>query len=346
MRKSAVGLALLLALLAGSSRPGPVRAHAQFREATPGPGMVLATTPPRLQILFDEDLDSDKSQVRVVGPTGERADRRDAQVSGQRMWVSLYDRGPGVYQVRWKAIADDDKGETRGDFSFTIQPQLPAGAPQLSVSPAQANSGQTVTLAGSGFAPSGTVVLSIGDGDDFLSAAQTDGGGRFSQQVALPNDLPYGRQVVQAADAAERLATAALTVPIGSQPSAIVRMSADPQPDEIDYTIRVENRSGYFLRNVVVRADVPPGTQVLAEGLGQPEGVDHPTLEGGQVVWKAKALPAHSILGPFTFNVLTVGLQGRPQFTTTAPVQFSHTATPQFRGAAQSDEVRVQVANR
>src|SRR5215212_1422362 len=107
MRKSAVGLALLLTVLAGSSNPGPVRAHTQFREATPGPGMVLATTPPRLQILFDEQLDSDKSQVRVLGPTGERADRRDAQVNGQRMWVSLYDRGPGVYRVLWKAIGDE-----------------------------------------------------------------------------------------------------------------------------------------------------------------------------------------------------------------------------------------------
>jgi methionine-rich copper-binding protein CopC len=346
MRKSTVVLALLLALLAGSSGPGPVRAHAQFREATPGPGMVLATTPPRLQILFDEELDGDKSQVRVVGPTGERADRRDAQVSGQRMWVSLYDRGPGLYSVRWKAIGEEDQGETRGDFSFTIQPQLPAGAPQLSVSPAQVNSGQTVTLAGSGFAPSSTVVLSIGDGDDFLSAAQTDGSGRFSQPVALPNDLPYGRQVVQAADAAERLATAVLTVPIGSQPSAIVRMSADPQPDEIDYTVRVENRSGYFLRNVVVRADIPPGTRVLAEGLGQPEGVDPPTLEGDQVVWKAKALPAHSMLGPFTFNVLTAGLRGRPELTSTATVQFAHTPEPRFRTSAQSSETRVQIANR
>src|SRR5215213_7276605 len=163
MREIAVGLAVLLALLAASSRPGPVHAHAQFREATPGPGMVLATTPPRLQILFDEELDSDTSQVRVLGPTGERADRRDAQVNGQRMWVSLYDRGPGVYRVLWKAIGDEDKGETRGEFGFAIQPQLPAGAPQLSVSPAQVNNGQTVTLAGSGFAPSSTVVLSIGD---------------------------------------------------------------------------------------------------------------------------------------------------------------------------------------
>jgi methionine-rich copper-binding protein CopC len=107
---------------------------------------MLATTPPRLHVLFDEELDGDGSQIRVLGPRDQRADRRDAQIDGRRMWVSLFDRGPGVYRVRWKAIADDDKSETRGDFSFTIQPQLPAGAPQLSVSPPQANNGQSVTV--------------------------------------------------------------------------------------------------------------------------------------------------------------------------------------------------------
>ncbi len=214
------------------------------------------------------------------------------------------------------------------------------------MSPPQANNGQTVTLAGSGFTPNAGVVLSVGDGDELLSLTQTDGSGRFSQQAALPDTLPYGRQVVQAADAADHLATAPVWVPTGGWPVAVVRLSGDPQPDEIDYTIRVENRSNYFLRNVVVRADVPAGTRVLLEGLGQPDGVDSPTLDAGQIVWKAKALPAHTILGPFTFNVLTSGLSGRPELTTTATVDFAHTAAPQFRGQAQSAEARVQVSNR
>jgi uncharacterized repeat protein (TIGR01451 family) len=297
-------------------------------------------------VLFDEELDGDGSQIRVLGPGDQRADRRDAQTNGRRMSVSLYDRGPGVYRVHWKAIADDDKGETRGDYSFTIQPQLPAGVPQLTVSPPQANNGQSATVTGSGFTPSSGVVVSIGDGDELLTLAQTDSSGRFSQQVGLPNDLPYGRQVVQAADAADRLATAALWVPTGGWPAAVVRLSGEAQPDEIAYTIRVENRSNYFLRNVVVRADVPSGTRVLAEGLGQPDGVDSPTLDGSQVVWKVKALPAHSMLGPFTFNVLTAGLPGRPELTTTATVEYAHTAPPQFQGSAQSSELRVQVSNR
>ena len=82
-----------------------------------------------------------------------------------------------------------------------------------------------------------------------------------------------------------------------------------------------------------------PQCQAVSE-LAEPDALDR-TLNT-----VPKALPAHSILGPFTFNVLTIGLQGRPQFTTTAIVQFAHTAAPRFRGAAQSDEIRVQVANR
>jgi hypothetical protein len=116
--------------------------------------------------------------------------------------------------------------------------------------------------------------------------------------------------------------------------------------------MRSITRSGWriavtcFLRNIVVRAEIPAGTRVLLDGLGQPEGVDSPTIDGGQIVWKVKALPAHSILGPFMFNVLTTGLLGRPQLTSTATVEYAHAAAPQFRGSGQSSEVRVQISNR
>ncbi|HEY7067845.1 MAG TPA: copper resistance CopC family protein [Chloroflexota bacterium] len=346
MRRVLLGLLVLGIGLGGSWRPTPAEAHAHFQESTPAPDAVLSTPPPRLTILFDEELDGDNSKVQVLGPTGQRADRDDVQADGTRMWISLLDRGPGVYRVRWKAIADDDKGETRGDFTFTVAQQLPANVPQLSLAPAVADNGQTVTLGGSGFKAGGDVVLSVGDGEDFLALAHADDHGRFSLQAALPADLPFGRQVVQAADAADHLAAVALHVPRGGWPAAVVRMSGDPQPDEIDYTIRVENRSGYALRDIVVRADVPSGTRVLAEGLGQPDAAEHATLDGGQVVWKAKSLPAHSVLGPFTFNVLTAGLSGRPTLGTSAMLEYAHTWEPRFRGTAQTEDVRVQVSNR
>jgi hypothetical protein len=127
---------------------------------------------------------------------------------------------------------------------------------------------------------------------------------------------------------------------------AVAKLSGEAQPDAIDYTIRVENHSGYALRQIVVRAEVPSGTSVLLEGLGQPDGVDAPTLENGQLVWKARTLPAHAILGPFTFTVLTAGLPGRLELVTTATVAYAHGSPPLFRGTSRSAEARVQVSNR
>jgi methionine-rich copper-binding protein CopC len=340
-----ISLLLGLALLA-PWHPAPARAHAHFVEATPGPGAVLATPPPRLQILFDEEFADEGSRLQVFGPRGQRADRRDQQVSGRRLWISLQDLGPGPYRVRWKAVAEDDKGETRGEYTFTVQPSLPAGAPRIAVSPAQAGAGQPVTLAGSGFAPDQNVVLSVGDGEELLALARADQGGRFSAQVALPDDLPFGRQVIQAADAADHLATAAVFVPSGGWPAAIVQLGGEAQPDAVEYTLRVENRSGFHLSNLVLRADVPPGTQVLAEGLAQPDGVDAAKLEEGRLVWRLRALAPHAIAGPFTFQVATAGLSGRPQLAATASLDYAHATPPLFRGTAQSAEARVQVSSR
>jgi len=75
-------------------------------------------------------------------------------------------------------------------------------------------------------------------------------------------------------------------------------------------------------------------------------GVDPPTFEAGQLVWKAKSLPAHSIRGPFEFHVLTARLGGRPTLTATARADFAHAWAPVFRGYALSPEVAVQVSNR
>src|SRR5262249_36893943 len=131
---------LLLGLCAVVLWPAaPVRAHAHLIESTPGDGAVLSTPPPRLQLLFDEELDEDASEVRVTGPTGQRADRQDKQIDGVRMWLSLLDQGPGIYRVQWKSVADDDKGVIRGSLTFSVQPQPRSGAPWLNVAPTNTN---------------------------------------------------------------------------------------------------------------------------------------------------------------------------------------------------------------
>jgi hypothetical protein len=203
-----------------------------------------------------------------------------------------------------------------------------------------------LAIAGAGFTPGGDVVISIGDDEQFLALARADGRGQFAVQAALPPKLPFGRQVLEAADAQDRLATAAIRVPQGGSPVAVPKLSGEAEPDEIAYTVRVENLSGYALSQVVLRVAVPSGTPVLWDGVGQPDGVDPPSLEDGQLIWRARTLPAHSMLGPFTFNVLTAGLPGRPELVARATLEYAHGSPPLFRGSARSDEVRTLVSNR
>jgi hypothetical protein len=210
-------------------------------------------------------------------------------------------------------------------------------------SSAVVNAGQSVTVTGTGFTPGGDVVLSVGDAADLLSLSRADGSGRIQVQAAIPAELPFGRQVLQAADAAGRLATVSLLVANGGWPPAVVRLSGEAQLDQIDYVLRVENRSEWALRNVVVRVALPPGARVLADGLGQPESAEAAAIEDGQIVWRLASLPSHSIQGPFEFSVLTTGLSWGAEVAATATVQFAHTWPPLFRGSAQSEELRVQV---
>ena len=91
-----------------------------------------------------------------------------------------------------------------------LLPNLPPSAPRLSVDPSRAANGQGVSLSDSGFIPNGTVALTVGDGEDLLGLAVADAAGRFIMNLPLPATLPCGRQVVQAADAADHVATRAL----------------------------------------------------------------------------------------------------------------------------------------
>ena len=95
----------------------------------------------------------------------------------------------------------------------------------------------------------------------------------------------------------------------------------------------------------MVRALVPDATRVLAEDIGQPDGVQAPEVGGGQVVWKGGRVGPHTILGPFSFSVTSAAAPDQAIVASIASVEFIHSASsPQFRGVARSPEVAVQVA--
>ena len=167
--------------------------------ATPPSGAVLGTAPARIDLVFDEELDGEKSRVRVFDASGARVDRGDLRVTEKRMTIGVRDLPPGQYRVRWLAVADDDKGETRDSYMFGVG-VAGAGQPRLAVTPDQSDAGQMMTVTGSGFSPNGLVVVAIGDEQRGLATLNTNGQGQFALQTLIPESLPHGRQVIQAVD--------------------------------------------------------------------------------------------------------------------------------------------------
>ncbi len=67
-----------------------------------------------------EELDTAFSKLQVFDAHGTEIDKKDIDVSGATMTVSLPKLGPGIYRVSWKAVATDTH-KTSGTFSFTVQ---------------------------------------------------------------------------------------------------------------------------------------------------------------------------------------------------------------------------------
>jgi len=329
--KRYVGWVVVLALAASFLTPAvAVRAHAHLVQATPPDGAVLGTAPARIDLIFDEELNEEKSQLRVLDAAGGRVDRDDLQVDGKRMTLGMRDVTPGTYFVRWLSVADDDKGEIRGSYAFRVG--APAAAqPQLGVSPDHSDAGQLVTISGSGFGPDALALVAIGDEQRTLGAVRADGQGRFALQALVPEYLPHGRQVVQAQSLEGQMATAALQVERGGWPPLGAALSVENQGgNRLAVAVHLVNRSGWHLRRIEVRVAIPPGARVLREGLQGPEGVDA-KVEGDQVVWRGARALAHSYVEAFGVVLGTAAIAPGVAVQPTATIIFEHQTPPVFR---------------
>jgi methionine-rich copper-binding protein CopC len=321
----------------------PARAHAKIVLATPPPGAILATAPARVDLLFDEELEHEDSRITVHDLTGARVDRGDLQVMEKRMTIGVRDLPPGQYSVRWIAVSEHDGHKTRESYRFSVG-LLSSGQPQLLVTPDRSDAGQLMTVRGSGFTPNALTLVTIGDDQQDLAALSADGQGQFALQTTIPENLPHGRQVIQALDVEQRMATAALRIERGGWPPIAVQVSAGAEhahgPDaaahanHVAIEIRLVNRSGWHLRGLDVRATIPSGTRVLLEDLEGPEGVPWEIVDG-TIRWRGARVDAHQILGPFTFVVDTAALPpGAARPAPNVSVSFQHTTPPLFRGVA------------
>ncbi|MGY5031968.1 copper resistance CopC/CopD family protein [Streptomyces sp. 900116325] len=144
----AVFVGTVFGLLLGGA--GPASAHAALIGSDPQDGAVVATAPKEVTLTFSEQVAMGDGSVRVLDPSGKRADTgaepRDLHtVSTVKYGVLLHAGLPdGTYTVAWQAVSADSH-PVSGAFTFSI------GAPSkttVAVQTDQAGGGLVGTLYG------------------------------------------------------------------------------------------------------------------------------------------------------------------------------------------------------
>ncbi len=132
-------LALMSTLLLAFCLTGSALAHAKFVKSEPPPDSVLTVAPKQVTIWFTEELDTRLGVIKVFDAAGAQVDLGNSKVDlndRKQLSVGLKPLSAGVYTVKWHAVSDDDKGETDGEFKFTVNVQAtpsiaPTTAPTL-----------------------------------------------------------------------------------------------------------------------------------------------------------------------------------------------------------------------
>ncbi|GGQ12142.1 copper resistance protein CopC [Streptomyces roseolilacinus] len=119
-----LALLLLTAALLGTALSGTASAHSTLTGSDPVDGAVAATAPQRVTLTFSEQVALGDDSIRVLEPSGRRADTGELRdlCSGSvvRYGVDLRDGLPeGTYVVAWQAVSADSH-PISGAFSFSI----------------------------------------------------------------------------------------------------------------------------------------------------------------------------------------------------------------------------------
>jgi len=112
-------LIFFLILVVGSAR---LEAHAFLKDADPGVGSTIQTSPGEIRIRFTENIEPAVSSIQVFDASGKEVDKRDLYLDRSDhalLKVSLPSLGAGTYKVVWRVVSVDTH-VTNGSFTFRI----------------------------------------------------------------------------------------------------------------------------------------------------------------------------------------------------------------------------------
>jgi methionine-rich copper-binding protein CopC len=110
---------LFLILVAASTR---LKAHAFLKDANPGVGSTIQTSPSEVRIRFTENIEPAVSSIQIFDASGKEVDKRDLHLDRSDhalLHVSLPLLGAGIYKVVWRVVSVDTH-VTNGNFTFRV----------------------------------------------------------------------------------------------------------------------------------------------------------------------------------------------------------------------------------
>jgi len=121
------GVALLIWAALLWRAAAPALAHALVERSDPPANRLVLRAPKEIVLIFSEQIDPRRTEIRVLDQEGRRVDRRGSHFSASRQEARIPVRlpGPGIYTVTWRTLSTVDLHTYEGFFTFTLGPLRP-----------------------------------------------------------------------------------------------------------------------------------------------------------------------------------------------------------------------------
>ena len=122
-RRCGAAITGLTLLVAFGVAPGLAWGHAALVRSTPAPRAMVARSPERVRLWFNEALEAKFAAVSVWDGQGQQIDQQDGLVGPEdpkALSVGIPTLGPGTYTVRYRVLSVDGH-VVEGSFRFTVR---------------------------------------------------------------------------------------------------------------------------------------------------------------------------------------------------------------------------------
>jgi len=112
-------IVIFLIFVAASAK---LEAHAFLKDANPGVGSAIQTSPSEVRIRFTENIEPAVSGIQVFDASGKEVDKHDLHLDRSDhalLHISLPQLSAGTYKVVWRVVSVDTH-VTNGNFTFRV----------------------------------------------------------------------------------------------------------------------------------------------------------------------------------------------------------------------------------